>query len=806
VGPFDPDLFDLPEAPGFRVIAAVGAGSRGSVFRARDLTSQDVVALKVLEDGCLAALADAPGLAAGASPDEAKSTGRLDAARHSISDLLAHLTAIDSPGLVTPRRVVEVARKEEDGGPALALVMEFVEGDSLARALQRNVRFAPAHAAGIARKAAAALIPAHAAGFVHGGLHPGKIVLGEGEVVRVLGAGLGETPREVSEEGAAAGRTSPCVYAANEVLAGDRPSEAADVFSLGAILYHLLTGLPPYKSRGLGALRVERADGPLVWPRGAMEELPPRLIALVDRMASPAPSDRPRLDHAFLSELASSPKSRRMLRPVRARVEPPRDVAPLEEPRRARAGGGRLRGAASAVVALLKKPNAAAVVMGGATVVFLLALAVALRSGPEQDPPPDETPIASTPEAPREPGGAAPVEPPAPERPGHDSLPPAPDPDLAELEAIEQVFEENPADAEAYRGRVEGLAARAGDIGVRATALLAGLNRYCERRAEEELARILDRAAALEAGGRYGSVLVLLKGFPHDRYPGTAASSRARVEAEATRRRASEAFARTERRARDLLVAGDFAGARAEYESVKNTIGIEDLVERAEEALRRVGELEEEAAEAEAERRAKANVESLRQQARRAIADLARLCRRFRYTEAEKRLAAGLANIKLAREDLSGDAAERIAREQEDLDDYGQLVRWEIAQFRRVAARIRSGEKEASLGFVGGPAKYPVRAISERGLTVTEDEGEGRLEFTWDRLPDNAAYVLMMERCGNGMSIRERLAVAVFAHHRGMDDARDNELRVAGQLARTPDRKAIVRQVRELLDRIETAP
>jgi len=301
-------------------------------------------------------------------------------------------------------------------------------------------------------------------------------------------------------------------------------------------------------------------------------------------------------------------------------------------------------------------------------------------------------------------------------------------------------------------------------------------------------------------------VLALLKGFPHDRYPGTAASARARVEAEATRRRASEAFARTERRARDLLVAGDFAGARAEYESVKNTIGIEDLVERAEEALRRVGELEEEAAEAEAERRARAGAEILKRDIRRAIADLGRLCRRFRYTEAEKRLAAELASIELAREDLSDAAAERIAREQEDLDDYAQLVRWEIAQFRRVAARIRSGEREASLGFVGGPAKYPVRAISERGLTVTEDEGEGKLEFTWDRLPDKAAYVLMMERCGDGMSIRERLAVAVFAHHRGMEEERDHEFQVAGQLARTPARKAVVRQVRELLDRIEPAP
>ncbi|MHC4253539.1 MAG: protein kinase domain-containing protein [Planctomycetota bacterium] len=254
MGPYDPESAELPEVPGFRVIAAAGAGSRGVVFRARDLASQELVALKVLEPGYASSLADAPGL-------DVDANGRLDAARRSIGDLLAHLAAVDAPGLVTPRRVVEVARGGEGSGPALAFVMEFVDGDSLARGLQRNVRFAPARAAGIAREAAAALLAAHAGGFVHGGLHPGKLLLAD-ERTRVLGTGLGETLPEEFRPAEAAGRTSPHVYAAHEVLAGDRPTEASDVFSLGAILYHLLTGLPPYKSRGLGALKVERADGP----------------------------------------------------------------------------------------------------------------------------------------------------------------------------------------------------------------------------------------------------------------------------------------------------------------------------------------------------------------------------------------------------------------------------------------------------------------------------------------------------------------------------------------------------------------
>ncbi|MHC4253540.1 MAG: hypothetical protein ACYS9X_30850, partial [Planctomycetota bacterium] len=122
--------------------------------------------------------------------------------------------------------------------------------------------------------------------------------------------------------------------------------------------------------------------------------------------------------------------------------------------------------------------------------VFLLALAVALRSGTGSDAGHDETPVASA-RGPREGsevsipteaagthGGPSTQSPAAALVPRPAAPEAGPDPDLVELEAIEQVFEANPADAEAYRARVEGLAGRAGDVGVRATALLAGLDRH----------------------------------------------------------------------------------------------------------------------------------------------------------------------------------------------------------------------------------------------------------------------------------------------------------------------------------------
>jgi hypothetical protein len=66
-------------------------------------------------------------------------------------------------------------------------------------------------------------------------------------------------------------------------------------------------------------------------------------------------------------------------------------------------------------------------------------------------------------------------------------------------------------------------------------------------------------------------------------------------------------------------------------------------------------------------------------------------------------------------------------------------------------------------------------------------------------------YNLIMPPKGEWISLAERLAIAVFAHHRGMTEERDTHLRIAATLARTPNNKAVVRQTREILDRIEVA-
>ena len=808
-----------PEVPGYRAISAVGAGSHGVVFRARELATQDIVALKVLRPEYARALAAPP----------------VARARRCLEDRIARLADARSQALVVPREVVEFS--DEEGGRQLALVIPYIEGDSLTRALQRNVRFAPARASGLASDVARALGAAHEAGLFHGALHPGKILLAEtgecpggGGGARVLGAGLGETLSPDFDDPRAVVRLSPHVYAASEVLAGDPPGEAADVFSLGAVLYHVLTGLAPYRARSLAALKVERADGPPVWPRGATEELPAPLVRLVDRMMDPRAAARPRLDSRILSELAGAARGRRPSafrrtsgRPTpgrapetlaQVRLEPPVDVAPLEEaparPAVPSAKAGALGRALSAARGLLRRPSATPAMVGGSVVVFLLALSVLLEPS-EQKPTPAAVERAEGVAISRTAPGAAgrpTARPAATAGPRMERRPPVEgepaDAALDDLRAIERIFAENPADAEAFRSSLDGFSRREGDTGARAGRLLSRLNEHRRKRADHEIARLLDRAGALEAAGRYGEALAAVGRFPHDRYPLADASERARREAGAIRGRAARAFAETERRAGECLARNDFDGARAEYEALRATIGMAGWLERAAEAVARIGRLEEEAAAAAGRRRAAAEDKAYREDVARAFAGIARSCRAFRYTDAVRKLEAVAAKLGTALD--AAPSRERAVRIEEDrgrLALYGELVRREAAQFRLVAERIRTGKREGDLGWRNSGSKFAIRDVTEDGIRLSRDTGT--MEFSWSRVPDDEAYNLMLIVGSDVTKIDERLALAVFAHHRGLDVQRENELRVAEGLARSAGAKARseVRRVREALSEIE---
>ena len=144
------------------------------------------------------------------------------------------------------------------------LVMEYVDGTTLGHLVQERGPLPPDDAAPLLLQAADALAAAHAAGIVHRDVKPSNILVGRDAQVKLTDFGIARvtTDPALTQTGLVVG--SPA-YLAPEVAAGDRGDDAADVWSLGATVFHVLSGRPPYDvgDNVLGALyRIVNDDPP----------------------------------------------------------------------------------------------------------------------------------------------------------------------------------------------------------------------------------------------------------------------------------------------------------------------------------------------------------------------------------------------------------------------------------------------------------------------------------------------------------------------------------------------------------------
>jgi eukaryotic-like serine/threonine-protein kinase len=206
-----------------RVVAArydlereIGRGGMGAVWLARDAVLGREVALKRI------------GLTPGAqSPDleRAEREARL-AAR------------LNHPHVVAVFDLVE----DED---ETWLVMEYVDGITLSAFVQRDGALTPDEAAPLVRQAADALAAAHQAGIVHRDVKPSNMLVNTAGQVKLTDFGIAraEADASLTQTGLVTG--SPA-YLAPEVASGSTATEASDVWSWGATLFHLLAGGPPY--------------------------------------------------------------------------------------------------------------------------------------------------------------------------------------------------------------------------------------------------------------------------------------------------------------------------------------------------------------------------------------------------------------------------------------------------------------------------------------------------------------------------------------------------------------------------------
>ena len=273
----------------------LGRGGQGTVYKARDTSMNRVVAMKLLT----------------AARDD-------EATRARFRREVEALARLQHPHIV---QIYDVG--EADGRPYFT--MEFVPGGSLA-AMLTGVPQLPAAAARLVQVLAAAVHAAHEAGVVHRDLKPANILIQRTEDRGLgLGLGLGErnptpalTPNpnplssvlcpKITDFGLAKPFDAPELtasgmlvgtpaYMAPEQVRGDRPAvgPAADIYALGAILYQMLTGRPPFQGAELMDLLSQVAHAEPLPPRRLLPGLPRDLdtICLKCLEKEPAKATRP---------------------------------------------------------------------------------------------------------------------------------------------------------------------------------------------------------------------------------------------------------------------------------------------------------------------------------------------------------------------------------------------------------------------------------------------------------------------------------------------------------------------------------
>ncbi|MGH7136730.1 MAG: bifunctional serine/threonine-protein kinase/formylglycine-generating enzyme family protein, partial [Pirellulales bacterium] len=247
----------------YEILEVLGKGAFGTVFRAFDDKLQRVVAIKVM----------APELAA-TSPARKR-----------------FLREAQAAAAIRHEHVVSIYAVEET--PLPYLVMEYIAGPTLQQRLDQVGPLGVAEVLRLGRQTAEGLQAAHARNLIHRDIKPGNILLEAGveERVKITDFGLARAVDDASitQSGTIAGTP---MYMAPEQALGQKFDQRADLFSLGSVLYQMVSGRPPFRAPStLAVLKrvVDDTPRPIV---EIMPETPDWLSKIISKLHAKNPDDR----------------------------------------------------------------------------------------------------------------------------------------------------------------------------------------------------------------------------------------------------------------------------------------------------------------------------------------------------------------------------------------------------------------------------------------------------------------------------------------------------------------------------------
>jgi tRNA A-37 threonylcarbamoyl transferase component Bud32 len=292
---------DVPQfiAGRFRIECEIGRGGMGTVYRATHLGLQRSVAVKIIKSE----YADDTDVA-DRFMREARTMAKL---RHPRAAMI-----FDAGNLPDGRHFI---------------IMEFIEGTTLSEALAREGRFSPERAINIAVQVCDVLEEAHQLGIIHRDLKPSNIMLNERGVcvvdfgvAKVLASSADATASQASTgSGQIVGTPR---YMSPEQCLGQRVGARSDLYSLGVVLYEMLTGRPPFVDPLPSVVLVKQATAPPP-PLPTLRQDVPRSLALaVHTLLAKRSEDRPQ----------TAARARSMLETILLEPGPAEFLAPEVEP------------------------------------------------------------------------------------------------------------------------------------------------------------------------------------------------------------------------------------------------------------------------------------------------------------------------------------------------------------------------------------------------------------------------------------------------------------------------------------------
>jgi serine/threonine-protein kinase len=347
----------------YRIVARLGRGGMGTVYKAVDETLGRDVAIKILNPDV--------------TDEEVLKRFRAEALT---------LARLNHPNIAT---LYELTEHEDD----LVMVMEFVRGETFDRLSDRVGPVSFDRAAFLCSQVLDALGHAHRAGIVHRDLKPANLMIAESGIVKVMDFGIARMvgTERITTDGYMMGTPA---YMAPEQVTGEELDGRADLYAIGVVFYRLLTANLPFKADTAIAMAQKQIKDPPTPLYQFSNDLPASCQAILDRALAKAPHDRFQTAEDFRAALGQ-------LIPAGSPLESVTSTFSIPTP-----------SAASKATHTAARSRRAAVLVAGAVLVATGLAGVGwvrARQAP--------APVAATPD----PSQAVPVAPPEPAHPNPDT-------------------------------------------------------------------------------------------------------------------------------------------------------------------------------------------------------------------------------------------------------------------------------------------------------------------------------------------------------------------------------------------------